>query len=154
MKRIYAFSDTHGYRNGFDIFLARTPDADAYAHLGDYASDAEAFAPLTKKPFYSVRGNGDFGSDKPLEEIITLEGARILLLHGHTCAVKYGLQRLLYRALELEAQAVLYGHTHAADIAFEQGICLVCPGAMGRSRATYASLTVEDGMVTPKLFCL
>ena len=154
MKQIYAFSDTHGYRDGFERFLALTQDGAAYAHLGDYVSDAEAFVPLTKKPVYSVRGNGDFGSDKPLEQIITLENARILLLHGHTCAVKYGLQRLLYRALELEVQAVLYGHTHAADIAFEQGICLVCPGAMGRSRATYASLTVEDGMVTPKLFCL
>ena len=101
-----------------------------------------------------MRGNGDFGSDQPLEELITLEGVRILLLHGHTHAVKYGIDRLLYYAQEKEVQAVLYGHTHAADIAYERGIFLVCPGAMGRWDASYASVTVDQGRIVPQLFCI
>lgn len=42
MKRLYVISDSHGYRD-FDMLLAASRDADAYAHLGDHASDGEEF---------------------------------------------------------------------------------------------------------------
>ena len=46
MKRLYVISDSHGYRD-FDMLLAASRDADAYAHLGDHASDGEEFARKT-----------------------------------------------------------------------------------------------------------
>ena len=97
MKRLYVISDSHGYRD-FDMLLAASRDADAYAHLGDHASDGEEFTRKNGKFTALVRGNCDPGSVRPDEEVITLDGVKILLVHGHTLGVKYSLTRLTYRA--------------------------------------------------------
>ena len=151
MKTFYAISDTHG-NHSFDMLLAATKDAAFYAHLGDYTRDCDALKALTDKKIYGVKGNNDYSSDYPTEELISVEGVKILLLHGHTLNVKYTLDRIYYRALELDAKCVLYGHTHAADITINNGIFLVCPGAFGGMRQSYARITVKDGQVRPDLF--
>lgn len=153
MKRLYVISDSHGYRD-FDMLLAASRDADAYAHLGDHASDGEEFARKNGKFTALVRGNCDPGSVQPDEEVITLDGVKILLVHGHTLGVKYSLTRLTYRALELGAACACYGHTHIADITWQQGVLLVCPGAFSSFSPQYARLDIKNGSVEPYLFCL
>lgn len=153
MKRLYLVSDTHGNRC-FDPFLSLTGDADMYAHLGDYVSDGEALRQLAPKPVITVKGNGDFGNDAPVQEIISLGGARILLLHGHTVGVKYSLDRLAYLAAENDVQCACYGHTHISGIDWVGGVLLVCPGAFGRYEGSYARLSVENGVIVPDLFTL
>ena len=136
------------------MLLAASRDADAYAHLGDHASDGEEFARKNGKFTALVRGNCDPGSVQPDEEVITLDGVKILLVHGHTLGVKYSLTRLTYRALELGAACACYGHTHIADITWQQGVLLVCPGAFSRFSPQYARLDIKNGSVEPYLFCL
>ncbi len=150
-KTFYALSDTHGNQN-FDMLLAATKDAEFYAHLGDYTRDCDALKAATDKKVYGVKGNNDFNHDYPLEEIITVGGVRILLLHGHTLGVKYSLDRLMYSAMERGVKCVLYGHTHVSDITMERGVFLVCPGSFSRFRPSYARITVEDGIIRPDIF--
>lgn len=162
MKTLYVVSDSHGYRDAFQTLLGVTPDADLYAHLGDYTSDAEALAALSRKPVKIVRGNGDVGAPYPIEELVYLQGQKVLLLHGHTCGVKYSLDRALYRAMELDASCVCYGHTHVPRIDFERGIFLVCPGAFsprsasyGKAhRPSYARIQVKNGAIAPDMLIL
>ena len=82
-------------------------------------------------------------------------GVRFFACHGHTRYVKYGLERLWFAAREREAQVVLYGHTHAADIEIEYGMFMINPGAVCDRRAkrsAYAEICVEDnGAVLPQL---
>lgn len=150
MKIFYALSDTHGNQN-FEPFLEATRDAAFYAHLGDYTRDCDALKEMTDKTVYGVKGNNDYSGDYPLEEIVSVEGVKILLLHGHTLNVKYSLANLVYRALECGAKCVVYGHTHIADIAYANGVFLVCPGSYSRFKPTYVRIRVEDGMVRPDI---
>jgi len=150
-KTLYVLSDTHGNQS-FDMLLAATKDADLYVHLGDHTRDCDVLRSLTDKPVYGVKGNNDYGDAYPLEDIISVGGVRLLLLHGHTVGVKYSMDRLVYKALEHEVGCVLYGHTHAPDITLENGIFLVNPGAFGSFRPTYARITVENGTLLPDIF--
>ena len=150
MKTFYAISDTHGNQS-FDMLLAATKDAAFYAHLGDYTRDCDALAAMTDKRVYGVKGNNDYGDAYPLEEIVSVDGVRILLLHGHTLNVKYSLDKLAYRALECGAKCVLYGHTHIADISWDKGIFIVNPGSFSRFKPTYVRITVNNGEVRPDL---
>ena len=56
------------------------------------------------------------------EKIIEVCGKKIFITHGHFYGVKEGMQRLLYRGLELKVDIALYGHTHISNILFEEGM--------------------------------
>lgn len=145
MKRLLVISDTHGATDALDRLLAKEDRLYGVIHLGDYVRDADY---IKTKGFtvYSVKGNCDAGIDQVTEQILHIEGKKIWITHGHTYGVKFSLQRLLYRALELEADAVLYGHTHAAANGYEQGILFLNPGSLSEPRyakPTYALLEIE-----------
>ncbi len=137
--------------------LARTP-ADAVLFLGDGLADLEALqAGYTGKAFFAgVRGNCDFLSDQPAERLFTLEGVRILMLHGHTRGVKHGTGVLEAYAAAQEVDLVLYGHTHGAedrylpDAGRGRPLRLFNPGSIGApgyERPGYGYLELQNGQV-------
>ena len=76
-------------------------------------------------PVRFVAGNCDFLADAGREECFSLGGARLFVAHGDRYGVKYGLERLSYRAEELGARAALFGHTHAPFAGYAGGVLLV-----------------------------
>ena len=63
-----------------------------------------------------VSGNCDFfDADTPSELVLEMEG-KGFVTHGHKYRVKDGLNTLYYRGLELDADIVLFGHTHSSQI--------------------------------------
>lgn len=54
---------------------------------------------------------------------------KVLLTHGDLYRVKYGYDRLIYRALEVHAELCFFGHTHRADMFVSDGIVFLNPGA-------------------------
>jgi putative phosphoesterase len=71
------------------------------------------------------------------------------LTHGHRQSVKSGLSNLLYRTLELECKAAIFGHTHIPCMEFAEGVHLLNPGSLTRplgGRPSYALLTLEKGV--------
>ena len=156
MSVLYAISDTHGDTQNYIKLLELTKDADVYAHLGDYLRDGNKLKDITLKPTYAVKGNGDFSGGE-LEEIINVGGMRVLLTHGHRYGVKSGLMQLMYRALELECSAAVYGHTHIPDITFQNGVYLICPGTLsgaGTRVCTYARIEAVNNELRPCLYRL
>ena len=85
---------------------------------------------LREKMFLQVRGNCDWGSTLPKEELVPLGGKRIFALHGHTRLVKYGLQDLVSEAKARKADVAIYGHTHVARVDYIDGIYFMCPGSV------------------------
>lgn len=82
---------------------------------------------------HAVSGNcDDYGGEDTM--IVKVEGMRVLLAHGHRQQVKFGYQRLVYTALEQEAQICLFGHTHLPALFYEQGILFMNPGSIGHPR--------------------
>lgn len=111
------FSDSHGRRGNIEqAFRRQIRLPDALFFLGDGLRDlcADDFAPSA---LFAVRGNCDFyiaGTSMPTEELLSFEGHKLLLCHGHTHFVKSGYGALLSYAAERGADIVLFGHTHEA----------------------------------------
>ena len=70
--------------------------------------------------------------------------------------MKYDLNRLRYRAEEVGASVVLFGHSHVAGALIEDGIVYINPGSIrmprGRSEKTYALLDLENGAASVRFY--
>ena len=126
---------------------------DLIIHLGDHDRDAER---LNKRypdiPLWSVCGNCDYGAG-PERIVETVEGVRIYATHGHTLRVKYGLLRAELAAREVEANLLLFGHTHRALCDWHNGLWMLNPGTCsGMGPITYGVIELNNGAVRPYIF--
>lgn len=128
-------SDSHGKKKGIALASGIISDADVIIHLGDNHSDCTFLKLEKNQMLISVKGNCDLG-DLPLETFETIGGKRFLITHGHKYHVKFGLDRLYLRALELQADAVLFGHTHIPLIDHYGGILFLNPGSVSEPRGS------------------
>ena len=153
MIKIGILSDTHGIAPRIAFALAKLGEVDAYIHLGDMTFDAEYIADKTGKKVYAVRGNNDPASERfPLELVIELDGARLLLVHGHRHEIDmYSTYAARARAIELNCDALLYGHTHVPQYASRDGITVLNPGSPALPRGGYkpscALMQIDGGHI-------
>lgn len=172
MTRIGVISDTHGSPASISAAVRAAGKVDGWFHLGDCASDAKRLRELTGLPVFSVLGNCDgysvpdavedsflSGEKGPASErVVTVEGARIFLTHGHHYDVDIGPWTLSYRAEELNASAALYGHTHRAFLSAYGKVLILNPGSPSRPRGLskpgFAILEVNGGDVNARLITL
>lgn len=154
--KIGVISDSHGRHSALRA-LKSLGAVDVLFHLGDHCSDLSEEA-VGSIPFYRVRGNCDFTGSVPDFLTLDLGGRRFLLTHGHLLGVKMGVDRLIYKAQELGADAVLFGHTHMPMQETEQGILLLNPGSAGLPRggrpASAAILHLENGQIFPHILSM
>lgn len=129
--KILVVSDSHGQlKNVVEKMIELGyDDLDAIIHLGDYVEDADRLKEILGKKLYKVAGNGDLTSGCDFEKLIDIKGHRLFLTHGHQYDVSNNLERLYYRALELEADIVLYGHTHLVMNLEREGVLFINPGS-------------------------
>lgn len=163
--KFLVFSDSHGGKRYISAALAAHRNTvDAAIFLGDGISDMlYAMEEYPALPHILIRGNCDsayasVGSNTPVlqENLQTLEGVRFWMLHGHTARVKYGYETLLARAAELEADAVLFGHTHIPEntsvvnpVHPEKRILLLNPGSIGTGTShSYGVVYVIQGKIS------
>lgn len=160
-------SDSHGRPDRIREVLERTrPDGLLFA--GDGLRDlASCDLPATLGGFslWAVRGNCDWMTSpvvvngsllEPEDEVlITVEGSRILLMHGHTWGVKGGLGRAVARAVRLNADALIFGHTHIplelhlspdrpGDFSVTKPLTVFNPGSLGDRGASFGTLTIRN----------
>ncbi|MBR1968187.1 MAG: metallophosphoesterase [Clostridia bacterium] len=152
MKKIVVISDTHGDYRAIDKLLPIINESDYLFHLGDFYRDIRAYERELKCKLYSVLGNCDGGGD---DELITIDGVKILLTHGDRYGVKSSKYKLLMRAKELGVKVVFYGHTHISDIEEIDGIYLINPGALSSyNNPTYCYAVIYDKKVSASIVSL
>lgn len=152
--RILVLSDSHGRKSALSAVAeacGREGAPDAVIHLGDCIGDARYLRQMIGQPVICVPGNCDYSEEVP-ERVECIEGARLLICHGHTQRVKHSLLPLTCRAEELEVQAALFGHTHAPMMTYEHGVLLLNPGALMDERC--AMMEIEGGEIRAKLMRL
>lgn len=125
---------------------------DALIHLGDHYDDGEVLAEeYPQIPMYQVPGNCDSYRGFIRDPEIRVEkvcGVWLYLTHGHRHSVKTGLYALLRDARAAKVQAVLYGHTHAADCHREEdGLWVLNPGSCGYHGGSAGVMEVEQGKI-------
>ncbi|MBM3266882.1 MAG: YfcE family phosphodiesterase [Candidatus Sericytochromatia bacterium] len=109
--RLLAISDTHG-KADLNAILHVAETCDLLVHLGDGFQDGQILQAALRTPIVQVSGNADYPFAMMPEKMIELGGRQIYLTHGHLYDVKKGLDNLLVRAAEVEADLVLFGHLH------------------------------------------
>lgn len=149
---IYVVSDTHGHVEGFLDKLEEIGRPDRIFFLGDYIEDVEKMENVLGQEIIAVKGNNDFLDNKyNYEELIEIEGYKIFLTHGHLYDVNFDISNLYYRAEELGADLVFFGHTHRPIKVEENGITILNPGSPSfpRTRSgekTFIKLTIDNGL--------
>ena len=157
---ILVISDTHGNAEAVRTLLERYSGiVSAVIHLGDNVKDIAPFAKEGKDGiiYHIVNGNTDPPAEAYNERVIDIAGKRIFITHGHHFGVKTFLSVLEDKAKDLQVDACLFGHTHAAVTFESDGILFLNPGsttapAINHSRG-YALLRItEEGAMKAMLF--
>ena len=102
-------------------------------HCGDYCIPREL---LDKYDVHYVDGNCDMHDDR-LELFFELDNEKIYVTHGHKQRVKMGYMNLYYKAIELVADYVFFGHTHEKTFFEDNNIKFINPGSL-RYEGSYA----------------
>ncbi len=168
---LLVLSDSHGRPDRIDEAIRRVrPDGILFA--GDGLRDltrCELPADSGAYPLRVVSGNCDWLTsplilnDRLLEpeseELFTAEGIRILLMHGHKYGVKGGLGQAVARAVRLDADVLVFGHTHIplelhllpdsgrADFSVTKPLTVFNPGSLGDGDGSFGTLTIRGGQL-------
>jgi putative phosphoesterase len=145
MTKIFIMSDSHRLTNEVEMLKEKhRAEVDFMIHCGDseLSSDRPELA-----GFVTVRGNCDHDMGFPEEAVVEAGGRKIFVTHGHLFAVKSTLMNLYYRARELGADIVCFGHSHMLGMEMVDDILFINPGSVrlprGRKEQTYVILELD-----------
>ena len=113
--KILVFSDSHSRTEKIvEAIELHKAKCDCIMFLGDGIRDIENVKDMYPQiPIFYVKGNCDLmAQDVETEKVVSLDNFKILITHGHKYGVKGGIGTLVYRARELDVDAVFFGHTH------------------------------------------
>ena len=148
---ILVLSDSHSTLR----FMRQCVDAirpDIMIHLGDYFDDGVVLKEeYPQIPLLQVPGNCDRYRCPPGQPEILVDsigGVRVYMTHGHRHQVKLSAGILLKDARAARVDAVLYGHTHAADCHREEdGLWVLNPGSSGYYGGSAGIIATRDGII-------
>ncbi len=149
--RVLVCSDSHGrLLDVYDAVEREMPDA--VIHLGDHYEDAcDLRHSYPELPIYAVAGNNDWGCDAAWNAVITLEGIRIYMTHGHQEGVSFfSCGRMVERAEAENCTLALFGHTHIVYLQQHGAVTVLNPGSISLPRqgvASYAMLSLAAGKI-------
>lgn len=151
--KILVMSDTHGDSHVIEKVKGFYPEIDVVIHCGD---SELPFSHEALKGVKKVRGNCDRETAFPEEEIFTVNDVTIFVTHGHLFNVKNSILSLTYRAKEVDAQIVCFGHSHILGAEMIDDILFLNPGSLlkprGRKEKSFA--VVEITATSFKVACL
>ena len=135
--RAAIFSDTHGNTSTMRQALSVLGPFEAVIHLGDGVMDGMEVAREWGLPFHGVAGNEDWGTGLRETGLVTLNGQRVFLIHGHQTEInpyqskenwEANLDELVELAESNQARVLIFGHTHKPFVE-KRGSIIVCnPG--------------------------
>jgi uncharacterized protein len=149
MSKVLIVSDSHGLTTELlQIKEKHKSEVDVMIHCGDSELQTKDSA---LEGFVVVRGNCDFDEQFPVEIIQSVGTNRIMVTHGHHYHVKTSLTSLSYRAEELHANIVCFGHSHILGAEWMNGILFLNPGSLRlprlRKEKTYCILKFMDDKI-------
>ena len=136
LMKIGVVSDTHIFRASKklpQVLVEQFSKVDLILHLGDWVV-MDVYDQLAQlAPVDGIAGNNDgyeiierFGERK----LLTIEGKRIGLIHGHTPYSRKGTDGNAFLAFEGEnVDVILFGHSHQPLMRNQNGILLFNPGS-------------------------
>lgn len=140
-------SDNHGRIEPLKEIRNKYPQAGAYIHCGD-----SELPPESLDGYVSVMGNNDYFYDYPNQRILNIDGIKILVIHGHRFSFSNRISQIVALAIKNDCKIVCYGHTHVYDYRVVDGITIVNPGSLWRSRdgskPSYAVIKISGNEIS------
>lgn len=158
--KILVVSDSHNMVLNSQIETIRTYGTfDMLVHCGDKYKDAGKFASMLNiDKVYTVPGNCDIApSNMPLILTEIIDGKKIIITHGHLHGVKSSIAYIKDYAKEVNADIVLYGHTHCAQNEIIDNILFFNPGSTIAPKCgdeSFGIIEILDGKVESKIISL
>lgn len=142
--KIGVISDTHRMNRFIDKVIPYLKECDLIIHAGDNFVDSKYIHKMTNVGMMAVRGNCDFENvEEELE--FEVENKNIFVCHGDRYGVKYGLEQLQKKAKEVDADIVIFGHTHTPLTKEKDNIIYINPGSVSLPRGVdYRSFVIID----------
>ena len=129
--KIVVFADSHTDVATM-VMVVKKEKPQLVIHLGDHIADGILLQEMYPEiPMELVPGNTDFDTDHPYEKTIVQEGKRIYMTHGDRYHVHLGLSRIFYKGESIQADVILFGHTHTPYLENKSGIRMMNPGRIG-----------------------
>jgi putative phosphoesterase len=154
MTKVLIVSDSHGLTKELEIIRERhLNEVDLMIHCGDseLLPDNQAIS-----GYLTVMGNCDFGGGYPLETTAEAGGRKFFITHGHRYSVKSSLMSLKYKALELKADIVCFGHSHDLGAEVIDHTLFLNPGSIRlpreRLEKTYVILDLLNDKIKMSVF--
>lgn len=129
--KLLIMSDTHGDEEIIERVKGYHPDAHKVIHCGD------SELPYTHPALQGVervKGNCDHDQNYLEEMLFQVNGDRVYVTHGHLYDVKNSPMKLIYRAKEVGAQIVCFGHSHVLGAEYIDDILFINPGSLLKPR--------------------
>jgi uncharacterized protein len=154
MSKVLIVSDSHGLTKELEVIRERhLSDVDVMIHCGDsqLMPDDRAIS-----GYVTVLGNCDFGGGFPLETVLETSGYKFFVTHGHRYSVKTSLMSIKYKAQEVDADIVCFGHSHVLGAEEIGGTLFLNPGSIRlpreRLEKTYVILDLKDEKVKMSVY--
>ena len=133
--KIGILSDTHMIKECIDKTIPYLKDCDLIIHAGDNFSDSKYIHNMTKVGIMAVKGNCDF--DNVEDELIFDIEDKV--------NVKYGLDEIEAKAKSIDADIVIFGHTHTPLNFKKDNIIYLNPGSVSLPRGVdYKSFSIMN----------
>ena len=146
--KLAVFSDAHRNIKPMQAAVEELDNIDYLIYAGDGLDKVINSKISEEFEILAVRGNCDYGVGYPLEKVIKIAGVRIFLTHGNRYRIKRGFDQLYYRAQEVEADIVIFGHTHCRYVQEIDDLLLFNPGSISKPRDnngfSYGLLEITD----------
>ncbi|WML40760.1 metallophosphoesterase [Neobacillus sp. OS1-2] len=154
MSKVLVVSDSHGLTKELEVLRERhLNEVDLMIHCGDSELMPDDKAILG---YLTVMGNCDFGGGYPLDTTSEVAGKKFFITHGHRYSVKSTLMNVKYKASEVNANIVCFGHSHILGAELIDGVLFLNPGSIRlpreRLEKTYVILDLQDNKIKLSVF--
>ena len=133
--RILVVSDTHGQSRELRKVIQKAKPFEYLIHCGDTEGLDAQIRAAAGCPCTIVRGNNDFYTDAPKEEILEFGKCRIFVTHGHHYGISMGTEHLREEAKKRGCSIALFGHTHRPCLdQSDPDLTVASPGSLAYPR--------------------
>ena len=133
--KILVVSDTHGQSKELREVIKKTRPFDLLIHCGDTEGLERRIRQEADCPCVIVRGNNDYFTETPFDDVVEAGKCRIFVTHGHHYGISMGTGRIREKAKEHECNVALYGHTHRPYLdQSDPSLTVASPGSLAYPR--------------------
>lgn len=152
--KVLIVSDTHGRHGNLRKAVEESGEFDVLIHLGDVEGGEAYIDAVADCEKHVIRGNNDFYSNLPKEEVFFLNGKKVFITHGHNYYVAFGTEQVERAGRERGADVVMFGHTHRPHLEVRDDVVVLNPGSLSYPRqegrqSSYMIMEIDDeGKIT------